>query len=68
MFYSMFSTDMVQYIANIKLPSNFYDSRMKREIDNDVEQKIVQLLQKVYILDQQFLTMYTFIFAWCYID
>ena len=63
MFYSMCFTDVVQYNANIKLPNNFYDSRMKRGIDNDVEQKIVQLLQKVYILDQHLLTMYTFIFA-----
>ena len=52
MFYSMFSTDVVQYDANIKLPSNFYDSRKKKETDSDVEQKIVGLLQKVYILDQ----------------
>ena len=64
MFYSMFSTDVVQYDANIKLPNNFYEM----EIDNDVEQKIVQLLQKVYILDQHLLTMYTFIFSWCCID
>ena len=48
MFYSLFSTDAAQYDASIKLPSSFYESRMKREIDSDAEQKIVQLLQKVY--------------------
>ena len=52
---SIFSTDVVQYEANIKLLHDFYDNETKREIDSDAEQSIVQLLEKVYILDQYLL-------------
>ena len=53
--YSLFSTDVVQYDANIQL-KEFYGNGQEEEINSDVEQAIVQLLQKVAINSRQAFT------------